>query len=156
MLTDFLAGLALLVFGVALSRMNQLLKRTQHRQIARLWQERGPRRISGGSGPGSASVAPDLRSHVRLWLAKGLLPAPGDTWAGPGTGKLCAVCALVISAADIEYQIGYGSGRLYAHEPCYGVWLEESATVKPWGTGRASPGSPPARGGAPSRRAPSR
>jgi hypothetical protein len=129
MLTDFLAGLALLVFGVALSQMNQLLKRTQHRQIARLWQERGPSRTSGGSGPGPPRGAPDLRLHVRLWLAKGLLPAPGDTWAGPGTGKLCAVCALVIGAADTEYQIGYGAGRLYAHEPCYAVWLEESATI---------------------------
>jgi hypothetical protein len=149
MLTDVLIGFALLLFGVALTRMNQLLKRAQHRQITRLWQERertnkdtdrlleSParsrrlRRISGGSALQPMGESQSLRSHVRLWLAKGLLPVPpGDTWAGPGTGKLCAVCALVIAAADIEHEIGHGAGRLYAHQPCYTLWREEAATER--------------------------
>lgn len=147
LITDFLAGLALLLFGVALSRMNKVLKRTQHRQIADLWKERERlqddtdrlleprpkrhlRRISGGSAVEPARGPETLRPHVRLWLAKGLLPAPGDSWAGPGTGKLCSVCARVISPTDIEYAIGHGAGRLYAHQPCHAIWAEEAATAR--------------------------
>ncbi len=89
----------------------------------------------GWAGTASAAIMPttgpdpdSLRNHVRLWLAKGLLPAPGDqAWAGPGTGKLCVVCALVVGAVDTECEVGYGAGRLYAHLSCYTLWQEEAA-----------------------------
>ena len=68
----------------------------------------------------------ERRAQVRLWLAKGLLPTPGDTWAGPGTGQACAVCAVVIGAADIEYEIACDTGRLYAHQSCFALWSEEA------------------------------
>ena len=48
---------------------------------------------------------------------------------GLGTEKLCAVCAPVISGADIEYEIGPGASRLYGHRACYALWAEEAAAA---------------------------
>ena len=140
---NVLIGSALLLIGVMLSLLNRLLKRTQSQQLARLWKERalwpddvGPsnseegrrgRRISGGSNSTPEPDVLTLRSHVRLWLAQGLLPSPiAETWAGPGSGKLCAVCALVIGGTEIEYEVGNGAGLLYAHQSCYALWYEEA------------------------------
>lgn len=149
---DVLIGLALLLIAIMLSVLNRLLKRTQSEQLARLWQERAlwpdegepsssdegrGRRISGGS---DSTPDPDVlavRSNVRLWLARGLLPSPAtETWAGPGSGKLCAVCALVIGGTEIEYEVGNGAGLLYAHQSCYALWYE--AAGKAGGDGAAS------------------
>jgi hypothetical protein len=136
-------GLALLLIGVMVSLVNRLLKRIQAHQFARLWSERtlwpddgGPssseegrrgRRISGGSDSPLDTDLLTRRRHVRLWLAQGLLPSPmGATWAGPGSGQLCAVCARVIAETETEYEVGNGAGRLYAHQPCYAIWYEEA------------------------------
>jgi hypothetical protein len=86
--------------------------------------------ISGGSALQRSSDVAALRAQVRLWLERGLLPTPGDTWAGPGTGKSCAVCAVAIGGADIEYEVGDGAGRLYAHEACYTLWLQEATVIR--------------------------
>lgn len=64
---------------------------------------------------------------MRWWLAQGLLPSHiAETWAGPGSGKLCAVCARVITGNETEYEVGNGAGRLYTHQPCYALWYEEA------------------------------
>lgn len=150
---DVLIGLALLLIAVMLGVLNRLLKRTQSQQLARLWEERTlwpdegepsdseegrrGRRISGGSDSTPDPDVLTVRSNVRLWLAQGLLPSPAtETWAGPGSGKLCAVCALVIGGTEIEYEVGNGAGLLYAHQSCYALWYDEA--------GKAVNAAPPA------------
>jgi hypothetical protein len=88
----------------------------------------GPPPISGGSSVESSRDSAALRARVREWLARGVLAPPSsETWAGPGTGKLCAVCGLVVAASDLEFEVGKGAGRLYAHQLCYAIWAEEGA-----------------------------
>lgn len=55
MVTELLAGLLLVVFGLVLSRANSLLREAQYQQIARLWRHRPVRETSqpppDSSGP---------------------------------------------------------------------------------------------------------
>jgi hypothetical protein len=77
--------------------------------------------------PGATPDQDALRQQVRRWLSEGLLPMPtSDTWAGPGTGKLCVVCAAVIERSAIEYEVGHRTGRLFAHAACYTLWKKEA------------------------------
>ena len=41
MVTEILAGLLLVVFGLVLNRASSLLKAAQHQQIVSLWHQRG-------------------------------------------------------------------------------------------------------------------
>ena len=163
MLTRLVAGLPLLLFGMTVRRMNPFITWTQRRQIVQLRKPRKSlqeetdgllearrtaprlRRISGGSSLEPRREHEALRALIRLWLAQGLLPTPGDTWAGPGTGELCVVCGEIITPSHIEYEIGHRAGRLYAHQPCFALWAEEAAqsgmhaTSSQWGSGLAAP-----------------
>ena len=51
---------------------------------------------------------------------------PHRTWAGHGTGALCNVCGVAITARDIEYEVELttlGSARnLHFHFKCYRDW----------------------------------
>jgi hypothetical protein len=57
-----------------------------------------------------------------------LLPyeEPVRTWAGHGTGAVCNVCGLAITAHDIEYEVELltlGTVRnLHFHFNCYRAW----------------------------------
>jgi hypothetical protein len=61
-------------------------------------------------------------------LEEGAIPRdkPLKTWAGLGTGKTCAVCGARLTAADIEYELEFASGRLIVVDRrCHAIWSEE-------------------------------
>ena len=71
-----------------------------------------------------------LRLAIRQRLQrKTLFPAPSMVWAGPGTGRVCVVCNVSISAADMETEMILGPVTIWAHWICYMVWREESWLV---------------------------
>ena len=70
----------------------------------------------------------ELRQRVQRWLTSGaLFPAPRTSWAGDGSGKLCAVCSSTVHAHEVEYEVlGGVNGTVVAHRLCYVIWQEES------------------------------
>ncbi len=61
-------------------------------------------------------------------LEAGALPRdkPLKTWAGMGTGKVCAVCGARLTAGDVEYELEFASGRLIVVDRrCHAIWSEE-------------------------------
>ena len=69
-----------------------------------------------------------IREMVRTQLTShALFPFDGKSWAGPGSGRPCTVCAEVIAREDVEYEIIGSAGVAFAHLPCYLVWRQESA-----------------------------
>jgi hypothetical protein len=80
-----------------------------------------------GTPAEAASTIADLRERVRPALAHRLLPeVDGTAWVGPGTGQVCAVCAVSIQPSDVEYEVQHGESRLHAHLACYTIWSDES------------------------------
>ena len=73
----------------------------------------------------------DLRLKIRNRLIKGaLFPPPIRVWAGPGTGRFCAVCGTTISSPDVECEMILGPVTIWAHHmPCHTLWREESARL---------------------------
>jgi hypothetical protein len=82
-----------------------------------------------------------LRRLARLALDDGKLPRaePARMWGGPGTGEMCAVCDLPISAPDLEYELQYdrqnhlqpGLQIYRLHLRCFAVWeLERTRGVE--------------------------
>jgi hypothetical protein len=89
-----------------------------------------PRPLRGSSDPADA----DLRAQVRRALRDGVLPQPvNQVWAGAGSGNLCSVCALVIGATEIEYEMLHARGggeRVSVHLSYFLLWQEEAATLR--------------------------
>ena len=68
-----------------------------------------------------------LRLAIRQRLARGsLFPAPKRVWARSGTGRICVVCNIGISAHDLENEMILGPVTIWAHMQCYMIWREES------------------------------
>jgi hypothetical protein len=69
-----------------------------------------------------------LRALARERIASGLLPAepPARMWGGPGTGKLCSLCARPISREEIEYEVDaemqQGVRNFRFHLVCQSAW----------------------------------
>jgi hypothetical protein len=69
-----------------------------------------------------------LRDRIRDAIRSGLLPChrPWQTWAGPGTGRLCSACMLEIAADQVEYEVEVDhSESIFVHIACYQSWMEE-------------------------------
>ena len=56
-----------------------------------------------------------LRRLARRALDDGKLPRvePARMWGGTGTGEVCAVCDLPISAPDLEYECSMTGTTIY-------------------------------------------
>jgi len=68
-----------------------------------------------------------MQLAIRQRLARGsLFPAPKRVWARPGTGRICVVCNIDISAHDLENEMILGPVTIWAHMQCYMIWREES------------------------------
>jgi len=70
-----------------------------------------------------------LRQHARHAIETGRLPAvrPARTWAGKGTGASCLLCALAISADDVELELEFietttASRCCRVHSQCFTAW----------------------------------
>lgn len=64
---------------------------------------------------------------------QGVLPyrEPLKMWASRGTGVLCSLCGVPITAQDIEYEAELlaplgNAHELHFHLTCYGVWEAQS------------------------------
>ena len=68
-----------------------------------------------------------LRTTIRGRLSDRTLPRiDGRAWAGNGTGNnACACCGKTISHLEQEFKPQAVAG-LYAHGPCFTIWLAES------------------------------
>lgn len=70
-----------------------------------------------------------LRDRARDAIRTGALPerGPERTYGGPGTGVTCAVCAVRISAADIEVEVELAAEdrRFFMHPRCFAAWDAE-------------------------------
>ena len=109
--------------------------------IGRRVRQSMPRVLRGGSDPVLPAGDGELRERVRAALARRQLPPVGATaWAGPGTGQVCGVCALVIRPSEVEYEVVNGDGRLYAHLVCYTIWCDESLARRQAADGQSSAG----------------
>jgi hypothetical protein len=67
----------------------------------------------------------ELRAIIRLKVAAGILPkdAPVRMWAGYGTGKVCAACALSTTMKDIEYEVDMANRQTFVfHQSCLTLW----------------------------------
>jgi hypothetical protein len=69
----------------------------------------------------------ERRRGIRTRLSEGSLGSVcGVSRSGRGTGQPCVVCSSAIEPAEVEREVHGGGVFLYAHESCYGLWLEES------------------------------
>jgi hypothetical protein len=78
--------------------------------------------------PRASQIPPDTLRHVlRARLAAGtLVRAQGGCWVHSASGKnACAVCVRAIPAGAPECEV-VDRVRLYAHMPCFKLWVEES------------------------------
>jgi len=71
----------------------------------------------------------DLATFVAEKLRSGALPLPPEPpekyFAGKGTGQCCDVCAQVIAAEELEYELDGSDGRtLRFHEKCLDMWRQ--------------------------------
>ena len=69
---------------------------------------------------------------MRRALTRGTLFLAGhESWAGRGSGRLCAVCTSAVTASEVEYEVPGGvNGTVVAHLPCYLVWRQESEAAR--------------------------
>jgi len=85
----------------------------------------------------SPSESPDteaLRVRATQLLAAGSLPsrAPDRSWGGPGSGEPCALCAVPILRAELEFELEFGAHdgeppgarTCRFHTRCFDVWLQ--------------------------------
>jgi hypothetical protein len=72
-----------------------------------------------------------LVEKARAAIQVGKLPArrPDRTFAGPGSGTLCAVCGERTSRDQTEFEIEFnrhgvlpGLDRYHLHQPCFAAW----------------------------------
>jgi hypothetical protein len=92
---------------------SRFLIASSRRILNRAWE------IGGSSGD-------DLHQTVRDRLVNGaLFPVPQKAWGGHGTGRVCAVCDVVISSTEIELEVAGPSRKAWAHLMCYDIWREE-------------------------------
>jgi hypothetical protein len=72
-----------------------------------------------------------LVEKARAAIQAGKLPArrPDRTFAGPGSGTLCAVCGERTSRDQTEFEIEFnrhgvlpGLDRYHLHQPCFAAW----------------------------------
>jgi hypothetical protein len=72
-----------------------------------------------------------LRERVRQAIDSGKLPArkPDRMLGGLGTGKLCAVCAGMLTPTQMEIEVEFdrggtspGPARYWTHPRCYAAW----------------------------------
>jgi hypothetical protein len=76
------------------------------------------------------------RAHGRVRL--GVLPRqpPTKSFAGKGSGKVCAVCDRQILTPDVEFELDFdepdtlGRKTLWMHSVCNAVWDNERARGK--------------------------
>ncbi len=77
-----------------------------------------------------------LHRRARELIAAGELPrrAPDNIFAGYGADQTCALCAALINAREIEYELEFVSAdatpakRLYwLHLACHAIWDYERA-----------------------------
>ena len=81
--------------------------------------------VSGGSS------RDDLYKTVRDRLARGaLFPAPQKVWAGHGTGRICIVCDVAITATEVEHEITDGPATVWTHSACHQIWQQESTSYE--------------------------
>jgi len=70
-----------------------------------------------------------LLQMIRTRLAVGsLFPVDGKSFAGKGTGQLCAVCGMPIFATEIEHEVRTPRAA-YAHSTCHSMWVQESRAL---------------------------
>jgi hypothetical protein len=104
--------------------------------------------MRGLTRPQASQISPDTLRHVlRARLAAGtLVRARGGCWVHSASGKnRCAVCVRAIPASTPECEV-VDRVRLYAHLPCFKLWVEESRAHES-GRPTAPPESPGARRG---------
>src|SRR5437879_7971791 len=81
--------------------------------------------VSGGSS------GDDLYKTVRDRLARGaLFLAPQKVWAGRGTGRICIVCDVAITATEVEHEITDGPATVWTHSACHQIWQQESTSYE--------------------------
>ena len=71
------------------------------------------------------AVSSSPRDRILGKLDTGELPRrrPRQTYAGYGTGELCAACDGVMTSRHVEYEMHFGGGLKYRmHWDCVGVW----------------------------------
>jgi hypothetical protein len=88
------------------------------------WEARPP-----GTGNGAPWPPYELACLVRDRITSGKLPVLSNAkcWAGPATGKVCAVCEqCIVSGAECE--VGEPNSAVFAHLVCHSLWCKESQT----------------------------
>ena len=72
-----------------------------------------------------------LREQAKTVIRAGTLPArrPDRSWAGPGIGFACAVCARLVRHHDLETQVQFehvglvpGLDTFHLHVRCFAAW----------------------------------
>ncbi|HEX3179268.1 MAG TPA: hypothetical protein VHZ49_21515 [Methylomirabilota bacterium] len=76
----------------------------------------------------------EIRARIRQLHDSGDIPCDdeldGKLWAGPGRGRLCAICMTAIEETETEFEVDLSSGKiLRVHRQCYSLWLEECGEV---------------------------
>jgi hypothetical protein len=92
-------------------------------------------RIRGGL---MADENASLLARVQDRLRRGVLPTQSalHSFAGKGSGKVCAVCDKQIRAPDVEFELEFarsdtlGRTTLYLHARCNAMWDDERARVQ--------------------------
>ena len=79
-----------------------------------------------------------LREKARSAIQKGRLPlhTPDRVWGGPGINALCAICAVPVTADEMEVELQFahdgdspGMHRCPVHLACFAAWeFERSRT----------------------------
>lgn len=81
--------------------------------------------MSGSQPVGRNEPAPEQRSG-RLSVAALRNAIPGRMWGGKGCGTPCDFCRVVVSTAEIEYEVEAQVERenlvLHFHPRCYEAW----------------------------------
>lgn len=74
-------------------------------------------------------IETELRQEARGRIARGDLPctAPKKVYAGKGNDELCSLCARLIHAELIEYEVVVAERTLHFHLLCHGIWQIECA-----------------------------
>lgn len=74
----------------------------------------------------------ELRKLARDSMAQGSLPnsMPAQTWGGPGTGTICALCGSKVGSDQLEFEVEFAretgaAGRYHLHVACFSAWDAE-------------------------------
>jgi len=84
----------------------------------------------------SDRIGQDLQERARERIRDGRLPCITDyrTWGGRGSGGPCALCDVIISRDEVEYEIEApdpAGGRLYRfHFLCHDAWQYACAQAR--------------------------